>query len=628
MRGEIRILGPETKPKYVPRKKYPFYSAVPKGFLDNLAYREEKVMQGFRSPEDALDLWIACSRDLLFFINTFVWIFEPRTAKILPFITYDYQDEALDEIVDSVGRHDEVIEKSRDMGATWMILTTLDWFYLFHDLHTFLVLSRKEELVDKRGDPKTLFAKLDFIHKYLPAWLRPPGIERLSMHMRNLGNEATIDGESTNEFSGVADRRTALFLDEFSKMPTQDVIWRGTRDVTRSRIVAFTPQGGSNVSYDIAHNPNIRLLTLHWSRHPDKGRGLYKVDRDGTVQILDRRYWTDRRIKKYDFCHERPENDRFHYRSPWYDEECRRAASPTEIAQELDIDYLGSQTGFFRADEIARVVERDVRPPFLTGELEWSPGFETLTFADSEVGRFQLWTNLDARDQPLQDREYVVGVDLSAGTGASNSVLTIGDTKTGEQVGEFVSPNDAPHVFAEIAVAACKWFKGSGAFHGALLIWEMNGPPGRMFGDAVLKLGYSHIYYRRNEDTLDRAVSDVPGWFASRNTNAALLGAYRAALGNTFIVRSKETLDECRYYVYMANGTIGHSGSARKDDPSGARANHGDRVRAGALCNWAMRDVEVSATPVAAAVPAGCLMARRLEQQREDQQQVEVLAGF
>jgi len=44
-------------------------------------------------------------------------------------------------------------------------------------------------------------------------------------------------------------------------------------------------------------------------------------------------------------------------------------------------------------------------------------------------------------------------------------------------------------------------------------------------------------------------------------------------------------LAECLSYIYTQGGSVVHSGSLNKEDPSGANANHGDRVIADAL-SW------------------------------------------
>ena len=64
---------------------------------------------------------------LLFWLNTFCWIYEPREdrqrkhdSKIphLPFITYDFQDDYVREVYNAINTGvDMLTEKSRDMGA-------------------------------------------------------------------------------------------------------------------------------------------------------------------------------------------------------------------------------------------------------------------------------------------------------------------------------------------------------------------------------------------------------------------------------------------------------------------------------------------------------------------------------
>ena len=48
-----------------------------------------------------------------------------------------------------------------------MGLCCLEWLWHFHDDMTFMLVSWKEEYVDN-GSPKSLFWKIDFIHKMQP----------------------------------------------------------------------------------------------------------------------------------------------------------------------------------------------------------------------------------------------------------------------------------------------------------------------------------------------------------------------------------------------------------------------------------------------------------------------------
>lgn len=594
------------------RDRTPFYSLVPKDFDANLRFRRDMIRLGATGRTAQQELWIMCSRDPLFYINTFVWTFDPRrNPSALPFITYEYQDEALLDMFKVLGNEDLAIEKSRDMGASWMGLLVFEHQWKFADLVSFLMVSRKEEYVDKEGDPKTLFWKLDFINQpeHMPRWLMP-NCTRTKLHLRNDDTGSTIDGESTTGDVARGDRRTAILLDEFASVDNGDSVLKATADATNCRIFNSTPKGTNNAHYRIIKS-DVRKLRMHWSRHPLKARGLYTTEK-GVVKVLDGGY-------------EYPANFQFildgKLRSPWYDAECRRRPHPLEIAQELDIDYLGSAYQFFDSAVLDRIQNQDVRPPFMAGELRFDPDTcDPIEFVSMAKGRLKLWAQIDAAQRPQMDRDYSVAVDIAQGTGASNSAIVVGDRLTREKVAEFVSPRMRPDELACYAVALGKWFGGRsrsmGATEGAYMIWEANGP-GRGFGDRVIELGYRNVYYRRNDASITKKVSDVPGWYSSKQTKLAVLGEYRRALKDgDFINRSYEAVEECREFIFTPDGSVEHSGAVAGDDPSGARENHGDRPTADALLHKAMKEVgggsKGSELPVA---PVGSFLYRRMQAQ-------------
>lgn len=137
-----------------------YYKRVPKDMQDNLRYRSKALLLAKQDKKNAEEFWMMCSRDLLFYVNMFCWTYDPRigTGK-LPFITYPFQDEALLDMNEAIGNHDLVIRKSRDMGASWMLLTVFEWRWHFHPGQSFLLVSRNEDYVDKPGNPKSLFGR-------------------------------------------------------------------------------------------------------------------------------------------------------------------------------------------------------------------------------------------------------------------------------------------------------------------------------------------------------------------------------------------------------------------------------------------------------------------------------------
>jgi len=488
---------------------------------------------------------------------------------------------------------DLLVEKSRDMGASWLCVVAVAWCWLFKPMQSFLLVSRSAEYVDKPGNPKALFWKFDFLVNNLPRWLQPDGYDtvnhRRKMHATNPENNSVIDGESTTGRVARGDRRTAIILDEFAAVDTGESVLSATRDATPCRIFNSTPEGTNNAFYQMKCS-NIDKLRLHWTIHPLKAKGLYSC-KDGARTAIDTEYWstvkdpggemvkldkliTDRQVPLPD--------DKL--RSVWYANECERAGSAREIAQEIDIDYEGSGHQFFSPDRIQDAIKNYARLPVCVGELEFdSVTCDPIRFREDPKGNLKLWCMVDFDGNPIFSNRLSVGADISAGTGASNSCLSGIDVQLHEKVFELASPFTRPEGFAKIAVALCKWFRGDENIRSPFLIWESNGP-GRQFGSRVIELGYSNIYYRKNDTSITKKVSDIPGWAATPESKVTLLGEYRAAVeGEKFLNRSREALEETLEYVFSTGGNVVHARSVNKADPSGAKSNHGDRVTADAL---------------------------------------------
>lgn len=568
---------------------------VPKGLTENLLFRRRVIKLGCADSDYARELWIMCKRDLLFWMNTFVWTFNPRKKpSALPFITWEYQDGTLLEMDRILGKEDLGMAKSRDMGATWMVLMLMLWRWQFHDLETFMLVSRKEDLVDKAQDPDTLFAKIDFALKYQPEWLKPK-CTRNKLHLYNHSTGSTINGGSTTSDVTRGGRRTAIMFDEFASVDSGHAVMSASADVTECRLFISTPKGSGNAFYDIMNMPeyqDIKKVRLHWSVHPEKSLGL-SYDTQGKPH------------------------------STWYDAQTKRR-SPYEIAQELDIDFLGSDYQYFEQSVLDRVESEDCRAPIVCGDLDFDPlTCEPAGFIEASKGPLSLWAMPDGLRELPHDRQYVVGADISAGTGASNSVLSIGDRRTKDKIGEYVTKGMNPIEFARLAVALCRWLycEKEDSKVGAYLIWESNGGPGQNFGTAVIENGYRNFYYRQNLTRLGKPGSDQPGWHSTKDTKQQLLMKYRQALSDgSFTQHSKAAVRECREYVYVsANNSVAHSRSINTIDPSASGDNHGDRVIADALLNLGLGEVG-PVKPKEPPMRVDCMRYRQLKHERRRQE--------
>lgn len=251
---------------------------------------------------------------LLHWVYYYAWTADPRPDSPLytvPFAPFEFQEDGFEWLWNLIyeTRTDGTIDKSRDMGVSWMVVAFGSHQWSFAPKSApFLALygSRKEDFVDKRGDMDTLFEKIRFVIDRLPAWQLPdgwnPGEHDNFMRILNPETGSTLKGESSNDDFGRGGRQTVIFFDEHASFPGGGyAAWTAASESTRSRIGVSTPKGKFNKFAEIRHDDTTPALSMHWKKHP----------------------WKDAR---------------------WYEWQKTRMDA-VEIAQELDLDYEGSQAG-------------------------------------------------------------------------------------------------------------------------------------------------------------------------------------------------------------------------------------------------------------------------------------------
>lgn len=590
---------------------------IPKTAQANLEWRRRLVQSAKQSASTRRVLKAASAASPIYWLNAFGWTFLQKKINLdgtvqsvqgesthVPFITWKVQDDAVLQLLDAIDNgHDALIHKSRDMGASWIVLAVFQWYFQFRPSTTFLELSRKEVLVDRRGDMDSLFEKHRYLMKWQPEWLRPQRLVDNSMHLENKDIGTTIEGESTNENAGQASRKTAMLLDEFARVREGEEIDLATADTSNCRIFNSTPQGPNTHFTRIyrqmqAKQRSGKLIILPWWQHPDKGRDaeIVQVDEKDVV------------------------------RNPWYlSEEQRR--SKRNMAQNIDGEHGRSGDSFFDADEVEKHRLAHARPPLFQGNIKpildltydetvaviAKQMHPALAFVkDSTHKPWRFWIPL-LEGRPSQQGRYVFGVDISNGSGASNSVITVLDHYTNMIVAKFWDAFTSPEDLAEIAALAAVWFGGR---RSPLVIFEKNGP-GVIFGRKLVnKLNYGNVYYQDVVDQKSKQKTKKWGWHSSDTKKEMLLGEYREALKlNTIINPCTEALAEASDYVYDSTGKI-EPGSVGVEEGGGSKL-HGDHVIADALCQAGRRDLPKQEKEEPHAIPSGTPAARRDQRRRE-----------
>ena len=544
-----------------------FHGMIPQAEKDNIEWRIAVLERALRDKDFRRGLMEMCRVDFLFWVNAFVWQYNPRCkgGEVGPFIVWPYEEEAAESIFKCIADDEPVrVIKSREMGATWLFLLIFAWMMLFKPWQKFLMISRSAEAVDRSGDSDSLFWRLDFVFDRLPSWMTAGRANRRKMVYTNDLLSSGITGQASTGKAGVSGRATAMLIDEFSQIDEAYDVWHQTADTTGARIFNFTFTGTDNCAYEISQIAGMREVRMLWYQHPMKRRGLYQYDADTKqVEVLDKKYAYP---SDFEFILDGK------LRSPWYDHTCLHRPARA-IAMNLDCDPQGSAWQFFDSNTIRALKRKYATLPLWEGEVEYDRNSaRPRQLMPRAGGPLKLWLSLLPDGTPPLD-DYVISADTSAGVGATNSCLSIVRIKTGAKVGEFAYPRIDPKDFASTAVALCWLFKTPLGV-GAKLIWELQGP-GTVFGDKVKDLGYGHVY---RKDGCDEA-----GWSPEREAKRLLLEDYRYALSSGMFLNPSETaLEECLFFRYKGN-KVEHSGETNSEDPTGASVNHGDRTIADAL---------------------------------------------
>lgn len=554
---------------------------------------------------------------------------QPTEWPLVPFDAQIQLYRKVDEAVE--GGTDLSIEKSRKMAATWTVLLKFLHSWLFKENQYFTVSGKREDDVDAKGDPDTLFFKMRYVIKNLPDWMRPElgSSDDRRMHLKNPETGSSIDGKPSTGAIGRSGRRKAMFFDEHPIWETGGEAWTAAGDTTPCRISCGTAMGRNNKYYELVKSDHTPTFTIYWANHPEYSKGLYTVDEDGNVNILKglgtdadgnkithvRHYNPDAEGQKnwewvkwpdeYPFMTDGP-HSQWEYHSPWFDFQCRRRGSVQEIAQELEIYYARGGEAFFDTDTLKRLEEEYCQPERGRYELEWDYNVEnvrgrkveSVEFRDivaDPTGHLRLWKRLDEHRRLPQTENYIIAGDVSKGTGASNSTMLI-VTADGEMVGELADPHLPPEEYAQAMYALAKWVGGWN--NRPFLIWDANGP-GINIGKRLKEWGYEYVYRHRDEtkDDPESGTSDKPGWFSAPGSrgNEFLMAEFRSKLSKgDFVPRSPELIEEAKRYVRKDNGKVGVETTS--DDSTGARKAHGDRVVAAALAALAC-EIQPKRTP-------------------------------
>lgn len=232
----------------------------------------------------------------------------------MPMVMFPRQEDLVYFLMAMVdGEEDGLIEKCRDMGATWVCAAFSVWLWLFRPGASIGWGSRKQDLVDRLGVMDSIFEKIRSILRSLPREFLPPGFnfEEHSTFMKiiNPATGAAITGEAGDNI-GRGGRNLIYFKDESAHYTHPEAIEAALGDNTRVQIDISSVNGLGNVFHrrreagiewvdGPAHAGRTNIFVMDYTDHPEKDAEWYerrkqKAIDDGLLHIfaqeIDRNY--------------------------------------------------------------------------------------------------------------------------------------------------------------------------------------------------------------------------------------------------------------------------------------------------------------------------------------------------
>lgn len=515
-------------------------AGFPKDYRTNMEWRTRLLHRCAKDPlfrEKTRELFF---RDPLFAFNAFFFTYDPRKRPYhqQPFCTYGYQDEAILSLVAAINNGEDLgIEKSRDMGATWLVIGTFVWFWLNPSGGAdFLCGSRIEDYVDKKGDMRTLLEKARYIIYRLPHWLRPRGFKKNKhdnfMRLQNPETQASITGESNNANFSTGGRYAGILFDEFAKWEgTDKSAWTAAGDASPCRLAISTPFGAGGQYYELMTDGKTKKIVLHWTLHPEKRVGLYCMWPPPNA--------LDKIALKDDW---EPE---VMLRSIWYDKQCERR-TPTEIAQELDIDYLGAGNPVFegRAAQALKYY-RNLR----VEAQSWLqvPSGEPVPKPRDTEGYLTVYRACN------KGNTYIVAADVAEGKiDGDYSVVKVYNRETKDIDATFYSKIDEVSL-ADVIEKVAWLYSNEEAKEYPWVAVEANGPGLATF-DRLLEKEVPNLFMMPKYETTQNAVTYRKGWITSGSSKKMIVAGIKEYLLNREGFIDPRCVGELGTFVRDKNG--------------------------------------------------------------------------
>ncbi len=179
---------------------------------------------------------------------------DPRNVErglptLAPFLLFPRQEEWVHWFLERWKNQEPgITDKSRDMGMSWLTTSLISTICMFNEGIVAGCGSRKEEYVDKKGDPKSLLFKVRQFVSHVPREFRGNWNEKRDapyMRVQFPDTNSIITGEAGDGI-GRGDRASFYIVDESAWLPRPELVEASLSQTTNCRQDISTPRGMNN----------------------------------------------------------------------------------------------------------------------------------------------------------------------------------------------------------------------------------------------------------------------------------------------------------------------------------------------------------------------------------------------
>ncbi len=273
----------------------------PPNYTEVFGWRQRQLLRLRKSPKLLYGAIEYYRTHPVEFINHWCDTYDPRNANTpgkltrMPLVMFPRQADMIDFFMAIIAAESPgLVEKARDMGATWIASAFSVWLWRFSDGASVGWGSRKQEYVDRLGDPKSIFEKIRLLIRQMPMEFWPQGFDPTRhmpfMRIINPETDASIIGEA-GDGMGRGGRTLIYFKDESAHYERPELIEAALSENTRVQVDISSVNGLGNVFHrkreagvewtgGDATKGKTNIFIMDWSDHPEKDQAWFDAKKD------------------------------------------------------------------------------------------------------------------------------------------------------------------------------------------------------------------------------------------------------------------------------------------------------------------------------------------------------------